>query len=73
MGIGDSSAGGWGEEGQGGLSMAAPPASPAAMATPGLQNEAGEYNCFLNAIIQCLWRCPDFRQQVREGRRSCVS
>ena len=30
----------------------------------GLQNEAGEYNCFLNVIIQCLWRCTDFRQLV---------
>ena len=30
----------------------------------GLRNEAGEYNCFLNTIIQCLWRCADFRQQV---------
>ena len=30
----------------------------------GLRNETGEYNCFLNTIIQCLWRCADFRQQV---------
>ncbi|KAL4450739.1 hypothetical protein ABPG77_001095 [Micractinium sp. CCAP 211/92] len=30
----------------------------------GLRNEAGEYNCFLNVIVQCLWRCADFRQQV---------
>ena len=30
----------------------------------GLRNEAGDYNCFLNVIIQCLWRCADFRQQV---------
>ena len=29
----------------------------------GLRNETGEYNCFLNTIIQCLWRCADFRQQ----------
>ena len=28
---------------------------------PGLTNEAGEYNCFLNVIIQCLWHCADFR------------
>ncbi len=33
----------------------------------GLQNEAGEYNCFLNVIIQCLWRCTDFRQLVGGG------
>lgn len=31
---------------------------------PGLRNEAGEYNCFLNVILQCLWHCRDFRQQV---------
>ena len=31
------------------------------MAAPGLTNEAGEYNCFLNVIIQCLWHCADFR------------
>ena len=30
----------------------------------GLTNEAGEYNCFLNTILQCLYRCKDFRQQV---------
>ena len=30
----------------------------------GLSNEAGEYNCFLNVIIQCLWHCADFRQQA---------
>jgi hypothetical protein len=30
----------------------------------GLSNEAGEYNCFLNVIIQCLWHCADFRAQV---------
>jgi hypothetical protein len=46
------------------------PAQPAAtaavpsLATPGLRNEIGEYNCFLNVIIQCLWRCAEFRQQV---------
>ena len=31
------------------------------VAMPGLQNETGEYNCFLNVIIQCLWHCSDFR------------
>ena len=41
---------------------------PAALALPGLRNETGEYNCFLNVIIQCLWRCTTFRQQVRQGR-----
>ena len=40
--------------------------SQAAPAT-GLTNAAGEYNCFLNVIVQCLWHCGDFRQQVRMG------
>lgn len=31
------------------------------VATPGLQNAAGEYNCFLNVVVQCLWRCARFR------------
>ena len=31
------------------------------VATPGLQNEIGEYNCFLNVIIQSLWNCRHFR------------
>ena len=31
------------------------------VAMPGLQNETGEYNCFLNVIIQCLWHCSDFQ------------
>ena len=35
------------------------------VATPGLQNDAGEYNCFLNCIIQCLWHCQEFRQHVQ--------
>ena len=26
-----------------------------------LQNETGEYNCFLNVVVQCLWRCAAFR------------
>ena len=34
------------------------------LALLGLRNEVGEYNCFLNVIIQCLWRCDDFRRQV---------
>jgi hypothetical protein len=31
------------------------------VATPGLQNQTGEYNCFLNVIVQCLWHCREFR------------
>ncbi|KAL4433821.1 hypothetical protein ABPG75_000262 [Micractinium tetrahymenae] len=34
------------------------------LALPGLRNALGEYNCFLNAVVQCLWRCAAFRQQV---------
>ncbi len=30
-------------------------------AGPGLQNDPGEYNCFLNVIVQCLWHCTAFR------------
>jgi len=30
----------------------------------GLQNSAGEFNCFLNVIIQCLWYCSCFRTAV---------
>ena len=30
----------------------------------GLQNQTGEYNCFLNVIIQCLWHCRDFRDRL---------
>ncbi|KAK9809101.1 hypothetical protein WJX72_009369 [[Myrmecia] bisecta] len=36
------------------------------VATPGLQNATGEYNCFLNVIIQCLWHCSDFRDRLMQ-------
>ena len=26
---------------------------------------AGEYNCFLNVIIQCLWHLGEFRHQLQ--------
>ncbi|KAL4433789.1 hypothetical protein ABPG75_000230 [Micractinium tetrahymenae] len=55
--------------------VGAPPAAPppSDVATPGLRNEAGEYNCFLNVIIQCLWRCADFRQQIMAwGPETCA-
>lgn len=29
---------------------------------PALQNKAGEYNCFLNAVVQCLWHCTAFKE-----------
>jgi hypothetical protein len=31
---------------------------------PGLVNETGEYNCFLNVVVQCLWHCSDFSAAV---------
>ena len=34
--------------------------SPAA--GPGLQNLTGEYNCFLNVVVQCLWHCRAFHK-----------
>ena len=33
-----------------------------------LRNEAGEYNCFLNVIIQALWHLQPFREAMREVR-----
>jgi hypothetical protein len=33
--------------------------SPGAL---GLRNEGGQYNCFLNAVLQCLWKCTAFRK-----------
>ncbi|KAK9830628.1 hypothetical protein WJX81_006901 [Elliptochloris bilobata] len=36
-----------------------------AAAAPGLQNEAGEYNCFLNMVVQCLWHCAAFREDFQ--------
>ncbi|KAK4768107.1 hypothetical protein SAY87_003248 [Trapa incisa] len=33
------------------------------MLGPGLQNEVGEYNCFLNVIIQSLWHLRHFRDE----------
>jgi hypothetical protein len=34
------------------------------LAAPGLSNETGEYNCFLNVVVQCLWHCSDFSAAV---------
>lgn len=30
----------------------------------GLANATGEYNCFLNVIIQCLWHVDGFKRQI---------
>lgn len=32
-----------------------------AAAAAGLQNQTGDYNCFLNVVVQCLWHCIAFR------------
>ena len=32
----------------------------------GLRNAMGENNCFLNVIVQCLWRCGSFRHAVMQ-------
>ena len=57
-------------------------ASAAAPNEAGLQNETGEYNCFLNAVVQCLWHCAAFKDgllrlpvgalRVREGVPACI-
>jgi hypothetical protein len=49
------------------------PNSLASLGLTGLQNETGEYNCFLNVIVQCLWRCAEFRGQVGPGLRGVMS
>ena len=43
---------------------------PASTSTMGLRNATGEYNCFLNVIIQCLWHCREFRRSVMEWHPS---
>jgi len=58
-----------------------PGAAPTAV--PGLQNEAGEYNCFWNVVVQCLWHCAAFRDgllrlprdalAVRRPARPCLA
>lgn len=30
----------------------------------GLMNGIGEYNCFLNVIVQCLWHLTNFRKGI---------
>ncbi|MCL7042070.1 hypothetical protein MKW94_021139 [Papaver nudicaule] len=36
----------------------------------GLKNEAGEYNCFLNVIIQSLWHLTCFREEFLGKKKS---
>ena len=40
--------------------------SPAVRGTTGLANATGEYNCFLNVVVQSLWHLPPFRRQLLE-------
>lgn len=39
---------------------------PTTASTMGLRNATGEYNCFLNVIIQCMWHCRIFRHTVMD-------
>lgn len=43
------------------------------VATPGLQNQIGEYNCFLNVIIQSLWNCRQFREPFKTASAAFFS
>ena len=43
------------------MEAAAGAAGNAGDAASGLQNLIGEYNCFLNVILQCLWHCREFQ------------
>ena len=38
---------------------------PDGVASPGLQNRLGEYNCFLNCVLQCLWHCTEFSDRLQ--------
>lgn len=40
-------------------------AGPPGLSVAGLANATGEYNCFLNVVVQCLWNCLDFKQKLR--------
>lgn len=47
-----------------GRSGAATEELPDGVKVSGMRNEAGEYNCFLNVIVQCMWQCVEFRRRV---------
>ena len=48
----------------GGSPLGVTPSSPAVRGAAGLANATGEYNCFLNVVVQSLWHLPPFRQQL---------
>ena len=45
-----------------GLANGADSSAGGLAASPGLQNLTGEYNCFLNVVVQCLWHCRAFHK-----------
>lgn len=49
------------------------PSRELVVATPGLQNQIGEYNCFLNVIIQSLWNCRHFRAPFKAASAAFCS
>eukprot|EP00887_Chlorella_sp_A99_P005123 scaffold25.g5123.t1 len=50
------------------------PAELEGLGLAGLSNAAGEYNCFLNVIIQCLWSCVEFRHAAASWpREACAT
>ena len=38
----------------------------------GLINRTGEYNCFLNVIVQSLWHCKPFRKALLQCQETTV-
>ena len=39
----------------------------ASMASAGLGNQKGEYNCFLNVVVQALWHVDAFRKALQHA------
>ena len=71
-GGGDVSAEAGGVDPGAGPEPLSPPESAGASAT-GLRNLEGEYNCFLNVVVQSLWHLPAFRAAVeRSGAWRCA-
>ncbi|XP_010503407.1 PREDICTED: uncharacterized protein LOC104780601 isoform X2 [Camelina sativa] len=49
------------------VTMKSPSSTGVAIFGTGLQNEVGEYNCFLNVIIQSLWNLGMFRAEFLQS------